>query len=349
MLGPRDVNDMNETVPDLNSEQMSQMIRGYWVSQIVGTLAVLGIPDRLAENTLTFDELAEEIGCEPRATYRLLRAAAIVGVVSAMTGGHFGLTPLGQKLRSNVRGSMRDTAIALTAPAHWLPWGRLADAIRQGQRQTPATLGRELFEYYAENPDEDRAFTGAMSYGSAFVAGEVARILDTSRAEHVVDVGGASGTIIAALLNKNQRLRGTILELAHVVPGVRTALAEQGLSSRCQVLEGDFFKAVPDADIHILKRIIHNWDDEQSARILSNCARALRRNGRIVLLEWVLPEDEGPSQAALPDLNMLVLLPGCERTAKQFCALLKAAHLRLDRITETTSPLQIIEASAPPS
>src|SRR5437016_5153750 len=136
---------MTETVPHCSSEQMSGMIRGYWVSQIVGTLAVLGIPDRLAKNTLAFDELAEEIECEPRATYRLLRASASVGVVSALTAGHFGLTPLGQKLRSNVPGSMRDTAIALTAPAHWLPWGRLVDAIRRGERQTPSTLGRELF------------------------------------------------------------------------------------------------------------------------------------------------------------------------------------------------------------
>jgi SAM-dependent methyltransferase len=337
---------MAEAVPDVNSERMSQMIRGYWISQIVGTLAALGIPDRLAKDTLALDELAAEIGCEPCATYRLLRAATTVGVVSAISGGHFGLTPLGQKLRSNVPGSMRDTAIALTAPGHWLPWGRLVDAIRHGERQTRSALGRELFQYYAENPDENRAFTGAMSYGSALVAKEVARVLDTSSAKHVVDVGGASGTIIAALLDKNPDLRGTILELAHVVPRARTALAERGLSSRCCVLEGDFFKAIPHADIHVLKRVIHNWDDEQSVRILSNCARALRKRGRVVLVEQVLPEDERSSQVPLLDLNMLVLLPGCERTAKQFDGLFKAAGLRLDRITETDSPVQVIEAAA---
>src|SRR4030081_24054 len=131
---------MGETVPDLNSEQMSQMIRGYWVSQIVGTLAALGIPDLLAERTLAYDVLAKEIECEPRATYRLLRASASLGVVSAKPGDLFALTPLGQTLRSNMPGSMRDTAIALTAPAHWLPWGRLVDAIRTGERQTPSAL-----------------------------------------------------------------------------------------------------------------------------------------------------------------------------------------------------------------
>jgi hypothetical protein len=122
-------------------------------------------------------------------------------------------------------------------------------------------------------------------------------------------------------------------------------LAVQGLSLRCEVVEGDFFKFVPDADIYVLKRVIHDWDDEQSVRILTNCARGLRKAGRIVLLEQVLPDDGRPSQTALADLNMLVLLPGCERTAPQFDSLLTLAGFRLQRITATASSLHIIEAS----
>jgi SAM-dependent methyltransferase len=213
------------------------------------------------------------------------------------------------RLRSNVPGSMRDIAVAITAPGHWLSWGRLAEAVRSGKRQTQATLGRELFQYYAENPDEGSAFTAAMSNGSTMIAEDLARVLDTATAEHVVDIGGAAGAIIAALLESNPALHGTILELADVVPRARAALAERGLSSRCQVVEGDFFTAVPPADIHILKQIIHDWDDEQSVRILSNCANSLRRNGRVILIEYVLPEDGRFSYAPLMDLDMLVLLP----------------------------------------
>src|SRR5260370_1183563 len=249
------------------TEQMFGMIRGYWVSQIVGTLAKLKIPDRLANGALRNDELAKEIGCDSRATYRLLRASASVGVISAMGDGRFGLTPLGEKLRSDVPDSMRDIAVAVTAPGHWLSWGRLAEAVRSCERHTPATLGRELFQYYADNPDEGSAFTGAMSNMSTMIAEDVARVLDTSAAEHVVDIGGASGAIIAALLDINPGLHVTILELAEVLPRARTALAERRLSSRCQVVEGDFFNAVPQADIHILKLIIHDLDDGQSVRI----------------------------------------------------------------------------------
>jgi SAM-dependent methyltransferase len=332
-------------VTDLVAAQLSQMIKGYWVSQIVGTLAQLEIADYLAHGPLDCDVLADGVGCEPKATYRLLRASADVGLVSVLPDGRFGLTPLGELLRSNVPGSMRSPAVALTAPGHWLPWGRLAEAVRLGERQTVAALGHELFDYYAINPSEGSAFTGAMANHSNAIAKEIALVLDTSAVTHVVDIGGASGTIIGALLDANAALLGTILERADVVPRAEAALAQRGLSSRCCVIKGDFFKNVPEADLYILKSIVHDWDDEQSVKILCNCARALRPKGRVVLIERVVPEHGKPGAAALSDLNMLVLLPGRERTASQFEELFRASGLRLDRIAGIASSMQVIEAS----
>jgi SAM-dependent methyltransferase len=332
-------------VADLVAALLSQMIKGYWVSQIVGTLAQLEIADHLARGPLDCDVLADGIGCEPKATYRLLRASEAVGLVSVSPDGRFGLTHLGELLRSNVPGSMRSPAVALTAPGHWLPWGRLAEAVRHGKRQTVAALGHELFDYYAINPSEGSAFTGTMANHSDAIAKEIALVLDTSAVTHVVDIGGASGTIIGALLDANAALLGTILEREDVVPRAEAALAQRGLSSRCRVIEGDFFSNVPEADLYILKSIVHDWDDQQSIKILRNCARALRPNGRVILIEWVVPEHGKPGTAALSDLNMLVLLPGRERTEGQFEELFRASGLRLDRITEIASSMQMIEAS----
>ena len=334
------------SVADIAAAQLLQMIKGYWVSQIVGTLAQLEIADHLAHCPLNCEVLAGGIGCNPDATFRLLRAAADVGLVAVLPDGRFHLAPLGELLRSNVPGSMRSPAIALTAPGHWLPWGRLAEAVRHGERQTAAALGHELFDYYAANPCEGSAFTGAMARHSDAIADEIAQALDTSGVTHVVDIGGASGQIIGALLDANPALLGTILERADVVPRAEAALARRGLSSRCSVVEGDFFTNVPEADLYILKSIVHDWDDQQSVKILSNCVRALRPNGRIILIEWVVPEHGKPGAAALSDLNMLVLLPGRERTASQFEQLFRASGLRLDRITAVASSMQLIEASA---
>jgi predicted O-methyltransferase YrrM len=242
--------------------------------------------------------------------------------------------------------SVRDFAIAMTAPGHWLPWGRLTEAIRGGERQAVAALGHELFDYYAANPDEGSAFTGAMANHSVGVAGALAQALDTSAVNHVVDIGGASGTIIAALLEANRALRGTILERADVVPRAEAALAKLGLSSRCRVVAGDFFDSVPEAHLYILKTILHDWDDQQSVDILRNCARAMRPNGRVVLVERLVQVHGDPGEAALSDLNMLVLLPGRERTASEFAELFRASGLKLDRISELASSLALIEASS---
>jgi SAM-dependent methyltransferase len=171
-------------------------------------------------------------------------------------------------------------------------------------------------------------------------------VIDTSWAKNVVDVGGASGTLIAALLTRNPALTGTILDRPDVVPRGKAAIAEHGLSSRCHVLEGDFFVAVPEADIHLLKYILHDWDDEQSILILSNIAHALKPNGRVVVIERLIPEENRPSEAALVDVNMLVLLPGRERTLHEYASLFSRAGLRLHRVTETALQFNVIEASA---
>jgi SAM-dependent methyltransferase len=328
------------------TEQMSQMIRAYWTSQIVGTLARLGIPDHLAKGPLGAGEVARLIGCHPGATYRLMRAAIELGLVTSMPDARFVLTALGETLRSDLLDSMRDSAIALTAPGHWLPWGQLSEAVRTGRCQTVETLGVELFQYYADNPSEGHAFTGAMSVTSRQVADEIAHVVDTSAARLVVDIGGASGTLIAALLNTNPTLMGTILDRPDVVSRAKAAVAERGLSFRCSVVEGDFFLAVPDADIYLLKYIIHDWDDDRSIRILSNCARALRPNGRVVLIERLLPDDGTAGPQSLADLNMLAVLPGRERTLGEYAALFARAGLRLNRVISSISPLSIIEASA---
>jgi SAM-dependent methyltransferase len=327
-------------------EQMSQMIRAYWVSQVVGTFARLGIPDHLTNGPLAASEVAQLIACHPGATHRLMRAAIELGLVASGPDARFSLTALGETLRSDIPGSMRDSASALTASAHWLPWGQLSEAVRTGRCQTVETLDSELFQYYADNPSEGHAFTGAMSETSIQVADEIARIVDTSTAKLVVDIGGASGTLIAALLNENPALMGTILDRPHVLPRANAAIAKRGLSFRCSVVEGDFFVAVPEADIYLLNHIIHDWDDDRGLRILSNCARALRPNGRVVLIERILPDDGAAGPASLADLNMLVVLPGRERTLGEYGALLTRAGLRLNQVTSGTSPFSVIEASA---
>jgi hypothetical protein len=333
--------DPNHTPPP---ELMFKLITGYWVSQAIGVAADLAIADRLAEHPASADELAQATAVEPHALFRLLRTLSAVGVFRATEAGRFVLTPLGETLRSNVPGSMRDFAVAQTREGHWLPWGKLSDAVRTGQRQTVATLGGEIFEHYAKMPKEAAAFSGAMNNLASLVAGEAARAIDTSHAKVVVDVGGANGTLLAALLRANPALSGVLFDLPHVIGGARAAMEAHGYASRCEIVGGDFFASVPAGDVYLLKQILHDWDDDQSIRILQNCARAMNAGGRLFVVEMVIPDDGRPSPAQFMDLNMLVMLPGKERTRSEYAALFERAGLRFVRLIETHSPFQLVEA-----
>src|SRR5579859_6139611 len=74
-------------VTDQDAGQLAWMIRGYWISQIVGTLAELGIPDHLAGGPMVAGDVARSIACDADATYRLLRASTAAGLVIAAADG----------------------------------------------------------------------------------------------------------------------------------------------------------------------------------------------------------------------------------------------------------------------
>jgi SAM-dependent methyltransferase len=207
-------------------------------------------------------------------------------------------------------------------------------------------LGMKLFDWYAQNPDEAGFFNAAMGNLSALAASELVRVYDFSAVRTVADVGGAHGVLLTAVLRANPAARGILFDLPHVIATAGDAVAAEGLSQRCELVSGDFFEAVPDgADLHLLKQIVHDWDDERATRLLQNCHRALSPAGKLLLVEMVIPPENQPSPAQAMDLNMMVLLGGRERTEEEYQRLFQAAGFRLERVIPTHSPFSVIEAT----
>jgi hypothetical protein len=325
---------------------MFSLASGYWVSQAVGVAARFGVADQLVDGPRDSDDIASAVSAEPGALYRVLRLLASIGVFAEVAPRTFGLTPLGETLRSDVRGSLRHVAVILTSPGHWLPWGRLGESVRTGQPTTRDALGMELFDWYALNPEEGEFFNAAMGNVSALVAGEVVRVFDVSRVRSVLDVGGAHGVLLAAVLKANPRAHGILFELPHVIATAGDAINAHGLLGRCELVSGDFFEGLPDgADLHLLKQILHILDDERATRLLQVCYRALSADGKLLVVEEVIPPDNRPSPALAMDVNMLVLQPGRERTEEGYRQIFSAAGFRLERIVPTHSPFSVIEAT----
>ena len=326
--------------------QMLQMIMGSWVAQAVGTTARLGIADHIAAGTRTAEEIAKRAEANPDAVFRMMRALASIGVFT-MSGNEFGLTPVGETLRSDVPGSVRWFAIAETDRAHWQTWGMFPRAVKEGRKMSSEALGMEVWDYYREHPDDAEAFSRAMTSASDMATGAVLSSYDFSGAATIADIGGAHGALLQGILADNPQATGVLFDLPHVIEGAKAAIAKTNLGSRITTVSGDFFEGVPaGADIYLLKHIIHDWNDEKSIAILASVKKAMKPTSKVLVIDFALPHDATPSIAHFVDLNMLVMLDGRERTAEQFAALFAKAGLRQSRFIPTFAPVGIAEGVA---
>jgi O-methyltransferase domain len=178
------------------------------------------------------------------------------------------------------------------------------------------------------------------------VAQEVTRVVDLSNAARIVDVGGGYGELLAAILGAHPRLRGVLFDLPHAIDAASAPLARAGVAARCELVAGSFFDSVPaGADAYLLKSVLHNWDDSDVVSILCNCRQAMADGARLLVIERVVPDGNGPSEAKLFDINMLVTVGGQERTEQEYRTLLDLAGLDLARVIPTNSPLSLLEAT----
>jgi O-methyltransferase domain/Dimerisation domain len=322
-----------------------QLVSGMWAAQAVATAAKLGIPDLLAHEPKTAEEVANAVGADASAVYRLLRGIASVNVLTAESDGRFALTPLGDCLRSDAPQSMRSLIIAEMSPGHWQPWADLEHAVRTGQPSAPKALGMEIWEYYKQNPVEGFHFAQAMSGMSHMATDAVLASYAFTGAHTVVDVGGSHGAFVAAVLQHEKSARGILFDLDEVIDGAGATLEAIGIADRVERVAGDFFESVPaGGDVYLLKHILHDWNDDECITILKNVRTAMTPDARVVVVEMLITDQGPPSPAPLLDLNMLVMVTGKERTADEFGALFAKAGLKLSSVTPTHSPVAVIEA-----
>jgi hypothetical protein len=321
-----------------------QMILGKWVSNAISAAAHFGIADHLESGPKSPEELASLIGTQERPLYRLLRANASVGVFKELEDGRFEQTPLSEPLRSNARPCVRNMAMMLTDDWHIRSWEQLPWCVETGKPASYKLNGMPMFDWMAQHPEKTVNFNNAMTDMSQGDAGAVVQSYDFSRFEHIVDVAGGHGTLLAAILDQAVQSRGTLFDMPHVIEGAMKAGILTRFGNRSTLQAGSFFESVPpDADAYIMKYIMHDWYDPECIKILSNCRKGIRPGGRLLVVDQVVPPRNEPGLVKFMDLEMLVLPGGMERTEQEFRELLAASGFRLERILPTPGIHCIIE------
>ncbi len=322
-----------------------------WMPQLLRAVTALRVPDALVRGKRRVDDLATELSLDADALYRALRLLAMIGICTNEGDRSFSPTQLTRLLTHDQPFGLAELVTAESP--WWTAWGDVEHSLRSGNTAFTHAYGSTYYEYLADHPDVARAFDVATAGRANWLYSAVVSAIPPTGPGVVVDIGGGTGTLLSQVLRARPTLCGVLVDRPHVVANADTVLAAAGVLDRCEVVPGDFFKAVPrGGDIYVLASVLHDWDDESARRILRTCREAMPPSGRLLVLEAVVPEDAELQTAAqkgmaVPavylDVLMLVIFGGRERTHAQLEQLVSDEDLVVVGTHRTDSPISVIE------
>jgi O-methyltransferase domain len=309
-------------------------------THVLGTLAELGVADALASGPKTAEEMAPELGVDADTLHRVLRAATVEGLVKLDRRGRFKLLRLGQPLRSDSPHTLRDWSVYLASPASTQAWADLTESVRTGESAFPRVHGMSVWEWFAKHPDEERAFAGGMRRITEELAPAIVGGYDWPEGGVVCDVAGGVGTLLAAILRDRHDLRGVLVDGPGVLGEADAWLSSIGLRDRVDLREGNIFERVEaEADVYLLKDVLHDWGDPACAQILSTVRATMPAGARLVLVEDLQERNKPSPTASLTDIQMLTQCDdGRQRSADELKRLMQGAGLTPGKVTLTSGP-----------
>ena len=235
--------------------------------------------------------------------------------------------------------------LMLGDPRYQGPWCRLTDTVETGRPGAEQFFGMPMWDYVDQDGEFAAVFNDAMTRLSALDWPTVVAVYDFSRFSAIVDVGGGHGQLLTLMLSAAPRAKGVLFEREQLAAEAERHLQDAGVLDRCRVEAGSFFETVPaDGDLYVLRRVVHDFDDDQAVAVLANVRRHMPPGATLLLLESVVPTGNKPHFAKTLDLDMMVFVGGRERTRRQFETLLDRAGFRLTRVVPTISTISLLEA-----
>jgi hypothetical protein len=330
-------------MPQAETEVLTRIIIGAALSRVVGSIAELGVADLIQPGQpQPVSHLAGATKTHEPSLYRMLRFMASHGLFQETTNRHFDHTALSAALRTGVPDSYR--AAAQLFHHTFAAWGGLHHSLLTGEPAFINAYGAPVFGYIAAHPELGPIFDAGMTSLNYYETPAMLDACDLTGIGVLADIGGGNGSLISAVLARYPGMKGILFDLGHVAGRAKDNLKASGLSDRCTVIEGSFFETIPaGADAYLFRHIIHDWTDEQCSQILGHCRNAIPANGRLLIVDCVVPGGNAPSIAKDYDITMLTFPGGQERTEAEFRSLLKASGFELISITPTTTMISVVE------
>jgi O-methyltransferase domain/Dimerisation domain len=334
-----------KTNPQPPQAQLVQMALAHWTSRFLYAAVQLSLADHLAQAPKTAAELAQTTATDAASLYRLLRTLASFGIFTEDPAHRFALTPLGEALKTGAPGAVRATVLTLAGDLFMPSNEQFLYSVQTGKSGFEKAFGVPLFEWLGDHPAEAAMFSETMVGIHGAEPAAVAAAYDFSQFASITDVGGSTGNLLTTILSRHGGPRGILFDLPHTVRDAPALIEARGLAGRIKIEAGSFFEQIPPgSDAYLLSHIIHDWSEAQCLTILGNCRRAMKPQGRLLIIEMVLAAGDAPHPGKLLDMIMLAIPGGQERTEPEYRDLLDKAGFRLTRVVPTQSAASVVEA-----
>ncbi|XP_003224329.2 acetylserotonin O-methyltransferase isoform X1 [Anolis carolinensis] len=322
----------NEIIKTLYQHQF-----GFFMSKIMFTACELGVFDLLLESKelLSSAVIAERLGTSHIGMQRLLEACVVLKLLRMErkdNEGLFGNTDLANLCLAKSSPRTQYNFMKFLSDIVYPGSQYLIDAIREGKNQIQsvyAIASNDPFEYVYSTEERLQRFSSAMGDAWSLHGQELLSAFDLSCFQVVCDVGGGNGALAKEYISLYPKATVTIFDLPKVVEGAKKKSVS---SEECRISfhGGDFFKdPFPEADLYILARTLHDWDDDTCEQLLTKIYKACKPGGGVMVLETVINEDRtGPLVGHIRSIMMMLLCDGKERTQSEFNALLNAAGFK---------------------
>lgn len=327
-----------------SSTSLAEIAMAYFPSRVLCAAARLGIADVLGDTNKSTEEIAAGCRADSPSMYRLLRAMAAMGLVEETEPGHFRLAERGRPLRKDAADS------AWPSIVFWADlladfWSQLGECVRTGQTAARVMENAGIASRWSKDPDANSMFRAVMGTKEDYTP--IATAWEFPERGVVADLGGGGGALIRAVLEARPLLQGMLVDRDDSIAGARQHFKDSGVLERCTMTAADLCQNVPaGADVYVLKWVLHGYTDEKALSILRNCRAVTPPEGRLLIIEFVLPDAVSQPMPELvgrfmSDLNMMAVTGGCERSEREWRHLLERASFTLAR----NIPVPVLDVS----
>jgi hypothetical protein len=314
-------------------------------NRVLGTLVRQGVPDILDAGPLDAGELARRANLHRLSLTRGMRLLSSFGIFRELEPGVFVHSDASLFLRDRP-GGFRNWTLYATSDFYWRSLGDVSHALRSGESAFEHAYGTSFWDYLQHSPEEHEIFNAMFAELRGSEQEAIVDAYDWADSRALVDVGGGNGSLLAAILARDERLRGVVFDRPAVLAAADEYLSACGVRDRCELVAGDFFESIPvEGDTWLMSQVLHDWDDERCRTILGRCRERMRPDDRLLVLEMVMVPGGPEVPVAVSDVHMLTLFGEArQRSADEYRELFDATGFDLARLLPTANAFSIVEA-----